>query len=134
MGSIESLVGFRIAYDIGIESGCVQCINVGCIICIHFTAFQFIFTLALTGVLLNGLSPGKQATVVLTTHSMEECEALCSRLGVMVEGTLRCIGPIQSLKSTYGQGYKLDLRLAEAASASDVLSYVQARSLGARGL
>ena len=33
MGSIESLVGFRIAYDIGIESGCVQCMNVvGCVI------------------------------------------------------------------------------------------------------
>ena len=29
MGFIESLVGFRIAYDIGIESGCDQCINVG---------------------------------------------------------------------------------------------------------
>ena len=48
---------------------------------------------------------------VLTTHSMEECEALCARLGVMVDGTLRCVGPIQALKSRYGQGYKVDLRL-----------------------
>lgn len=48
---------------------------------------------------------------VLTTHSMEECEALCGRLGVMVDGSLRCLGPIQTLKSRYGQGYKLDLRL-----------------------
>ena len=54
-------------------------------------------------------APGR--SIVLTTHSMEECEALCARLGVMVEGTLRCLGPIQTLKSTYGQGYKLDLRL-----------------------
>ena len=51
---------------------------------------------------------------VLTTHSMEECEALCGRIGVMVDGALRCLGPIQSLKSKYGQGYKLDLRLNPA--------------------
>jgi len=48
---------------------------------------------------------------VLTTHSMEECEALCGRIGVMVDGVLRCVGPLQSLKSQYGQGYKIDLRL-----------------------
>ena len=52
---------------------------------------------------------------VLTTHSMEECEALCGRLGVMVDGTLRCVGPIQSLKSRYGQGYRLELRMDAAA-------------------
>ena len=34
---------------------------------------------------------------VLTTHSMEECEALCARLGVMVDGVMRCVGPIQAL-------------------------------------
>ena len=28
-------MGFCIAYDIGIESGCVQCMNVGCIICVE---------------------------------------------------------------------------------------------------
>ena len=48
---------------------------------------------------------------ILTTHSMEECEALCGRIGVMVDGAMRCLGPIPSLKSRYGQGYKLDLRL-----------------------
>ncbi|GMF52592.1 unnamed protein product [Phytophthora lilii] len=26
----------------------------------------------------------KESTVVLTTHSMEECEALCTRVGIMV--------------------------------------------------
>ena len=42
---------------------------------------------------------------ILTTHSMEECEALCTRIGVMVDGTLRCLGPIQSLKARYGYTY-----------------------------
>ncbi len=28
----------------------------------------------------------KQSTVVLTTHSMEEAEALCTKMGIMVDG------------------------------------------------
>ena len=32
------------------------------------------------------------AAVVLTTHSMEEAEALCDRIGIFVHGKLSCIG------------------------------------------
>eukprot|EP00966_Prymnesium_polylepis_P305679 7063799-Prymnesium_polylepis.1 len=71
---------------------------------------------------------------VLTTHSMEECEALCGRIGVMVDGALRCLGPIQSLKSKYGSGYKLDLRLltevADEAAAQPLVSSLQAQFAG----
>jgi ATP-binding cassette, subfamily A (ABC1), member 3 len=44
------------------------------------------------------------ATVVLTTHSMEEAEALSSRLAIMVKGNFRCIGTPQHIKSKYGEG------------------------------
>ncbi len=30
--------------------------------------------------------------VILTTHSMEECEALCARIGILVLGELKCLG------------------------------------------
>lgn len=30
--------------------------------------------------------------MVLTTHSMEEAEALCDRLGIFVNGALNCLG------------------------------------------
>ena len=33
----------------------------------------------------------KSMSVVLTTHSMEECEALCSRIGIMVNGPINYI-------------------------------------------
>lgn len=36
---------------------------------------------------------------VLSVHSMEECEALCTRLAIMVNGRLRCLGSIQHLKN-----------------------------------
>jgi len=59
---------------------------------------------------------------------MEECEALCGRLGVMVDGTLRCVGPIQTLKSTYSQGYKLDLRFdTTKADENAILELLQSR-------
>ena len=41
---------------------------------------------------------------------MAECEALCSRVGIMVNGSFRCLGSPQQLKSTYGQGYSLKIR------------------------
>ncbi|GBN99598.1 ATP-binding cassette sub-family A member 3, partial [Araneus ventricosus] len=51
------------------------------------------------------------AAVLLTTHSMEESEALCNRLAIMVNGRFRCLGSIQQLKSKYGQGYTLTIKL-----------------------
>lgn len=48
-------------------------------------------------------------SIVLTSHSMEECEALCTRVGCMVRGRLRCLGGLQHLKSKFGSGYVLEL-------------------------
>ncbi|CAH0482415.1 unnamed protein product [Peronospora belbahrii] len=55
---------------------------------------------------------GKNSTIVLTTHSMEESEALCSRVGIMVGGRLRCLGSVQHLKSRFGDGLIFDVKLA----------------------
>ncbi|KAM8950936.1 ATP-binding cassette sub-family A member 17-like isoform 3-T4 [Lycaon pictus] len=45
--------------------------------------------------------------IVITSHSMEECEALCTRLAIMVEGQFKCLGSPQHLKSKFGSGYSL---------------------------
>ncbi|XP_048197750.1 phospholipid-transporting ATPase ABCA7 isoform X2 [Perognathus longimembris pacificus] len=50
-------------------------------------------------------------SVVLTSHSMEECEALCTRLAIMVNGQFRCLGSAQHLKSRFGSGHTLTLRV-----------------------
>jgi ABC-type multidrug transport system ATPase subunit len=49
---------------------------------------------------------GKRA-IILTTHSMEEADVLCSRIAVMTKGVLRCIGQQVRLKTLYGGGYHL---------------------------
>lgn len=61
--------------------------------------------------IVRGLVSAGQS-VLLTTHSMAECEALCSRVGIMVNGGFCCLGSPQQLKSTYGQGYRLKIRTA----------------------
>eukprot|EP00927_Polykrikos_kofoidii_P034685 TRINITY_DN29376_c0_g1_i1.p1 TRINITY_DN29376_c0_g1~~TRINITY_DN29376_c0_g1_i1.p1 ORF type:complete len:1346 (-),score=182.74 TRINITY_DN29376_c0_g1_i1:24-4061(-) len=47
--------------------------------------------------------------VVVTTHSMEEAEALCDRIAIQVKGQLRCLGTPMHIKSTYGSGYQLEI-------------------------
>ncbi len=42
---------------------------------------------------------------------MDETEALCTRIGVMVNGELKCLGSLQHLKSRYGEGYSLLVKL-----------------------
>lgn len=49
-------------------------------------------------------------SVVLLHHSMEEVEALCTRMGVMVSGRLQCLGTAQHLKDRFGGGYQVELR------------------------
>ncbi|KAG8470313.1 hypothetical protein KFE25_008734 [Diacronema lutheri] len=48
--------------------------------------------------------------IVLTSHAMEECEALCHRVAVIAGGRLRALGGLQALKSRFGHGYILELK------------------------
>ena len=59
-----------------------------------------------------------QCSVILTTHSMEEAEALCTRIGIMVNGQLRCLGTPQHLKNRFGSGVELDVKTELPSSGS----------------
>lgn len=43
---------------------------------------------------------------------MDETEALCTQVGIMVNGELKCLGSLQHLKSKYGEGYTLLVKIA----------------------
>lgn len=47
---------------------------------------------------------------------MEECEALCNRLAIMVNGQFVCVGTVQYLKQRFGQGYTVLLKLRSGVS------------------
>jgi len=53
----------------------------------------------------------KKSSVVLTSHSMEEVEALTDRLGIFVTGGFfRCMGSAQHIKEKFGTGYEIELK------------------------
>uniref|UniRef100_A0A671KWK4 ATP-binding cassette sub-family A member 2 n=1 Tax=Sinocyclocheilus anshuiensis TaxID=1608454 RepID=A0A671KWK4_9TELE len=62
-------------------------------------------------------------SVVLTSHSMEECEALCTRLGIMVNGRFKCLGSIQHLKNRFGDGYMITVRTKTTTSIKEVIRF-----------
>ncbi|KAF9939968.1 ATP-binding cassette sub- A member 2 [Modicella reniformis] len=49
----------------------------------------------------------RSSCVILTTHSMEEADALCDRIGIITNGHIQALGTSQRLKNTYGAGYKI---------------------------
>jgi ATP-binding cassette, subfamily A (ABC1), member 3 len=50
-------------------------------------------------------------SVVLTSHSMEECEALCTRIAIMVAGEFKCLGSAQHLKNKFAKGFVLSIKM-----------------------
>eukprot|EP01006_Ploeotia_vitrea_P015461 TRINITY_DN44389_c0_g1_i1.p1 TRINITY_DN44389_c0_g1~~TRINITY_DN44389_c0_g1_i1.p1 ORF type:complete len:264 (-),score=34.49 TRINITY_DN44389_c0_g1_i1:47-769(-) len=57
---------------------------------------------------IQGCMQGRCA--ILTTHSMEEADTLCGRIGIMVKGRLRCIGSSQELRQQYASSYLLEMK------------------------
>ncbi|CAF4604830.1 unnamed protein product [Rotaria socialis] len=87
----------------------------------------------------NGMDPGNRRIVwnniinakkqdkaiLLTSHSMAECDVLCSRLAIMVNGQFKCLGTPQHLKHRFGTGYYLKLRLEDESSIQIASNIVQ---------
>ena len=54
---------------------------------------------------------GRKSSVIMTTHSMDEAETLCKRMGIMVNGEFVCLGTANQIKERYGYGYEADVRI-----------------------
>ncbi|XP_008629370.1 PREDICTED: ATP-binding cassette sub-family A member 5 [Corvus brachyrhynchos] len=70
----------------------------------------------------------KERAAILTTHYMEEADAVCDRVAILVSGQLRCIGTVQHLKSKFGRGYFLEMKLRETTDVQQV-EYLQSQIL-----
>jgi len=51
---------------------------------------------------------------------MDECEALCDRMGIMVNGQFKCFGTVQHLKKKFAQGFTILTKLHLAAGVKDL--------------
>ena len=56
-------------------------------------------------------SEGANSAVVITTHAMEEAEALATKLGIMVHGKIKCFGTPNHIRDKFGQGYEIEMNL-----------------------
>uniref|UniRef100_A0A8C0E7M7 ABC transporter domain-containing protein n=1 Tax=Bubo bubo TaxID=30461 RepID=A0A8C0E7M7_BUBBB len=65
------------------------------------------------GKMIRAALKTKETGALLTTHYMEEAEAVCDRVAIMVSGKLRCIGSIQYLKNKFGKGYLLEIKVKD---------------------
>jgi ABC-type multidrug transport system ATPase subunit len=62
---------------------------------------------------------------VLTTHSMEEAEALCTKMGIMVKGGIfKCFGSAQHIRNKFGTGYVIELK-TKSVEEKDIWELVQ---------
>ncbi len=66
------------------------------------------------------------AAVVLTTHSMEEAEALCDRVGIFVDGQMRCIGTPSDLTTKFGEYILLTTSKSDSKTEEDIQQFVGA--------
>lgn len=56
----------------------------------------------------------KTSAVVLTTHSMDEAEALSTKMGIMVKGGIfKCMGSSQHIKNKFGTGYAVEVKIRQ---------------------
>ena len=53
----------------------------------------------------------KKSTIIMTTHSMEEAETLCKRIGIMVDGQFKCLATSDEIKEKYGYGFEINLQI-----------------------
>jgi ATP-binding cassette subfamily A (ABC1) protein 3 len=63
-------------------------------------------------------------TIILTTHFMEEADALADRIAIMNHGELRCCGSPMFLKNFYGSGYRLTASKTEFFSETKFLDLI----------
>ena len=71
--------------------------------------------------------PGK--CLILTTHALEEAEALCDRVGIMTFGQMRTLGTPTELRMRFDQGYKLMVAVDATDAASEARADVYVMSM-----
>jgi ABC-type multidrug transport system ATPase subunit len=85
--------------------------------------------------LVRQLAPGR--SLLLTTHSMEEADALASRAAVLADGRLLAVGSTEALRSRYCREFYVQLLLSSAPASTPtemraVTDWVRASVPGAR--
>ena len=63
-------------------------------------------------------------SVVLTSHSLVECDVLCDNIAIMVEGDILCTESPAELRQKYGSGYKINLKMGPESTEQKVNDFI----------
>ena len=55
----------------------------------------------------------KKSTIIMTTHSMEEAETLCEKIGILINGKFKCLNTCDQIKTIYGYGFEINFQINE---------------------
>jgi len=68
-----------------------------------------------------------KTSFILTSHSMDEVEKLCSRISIMVAGKFKAIGTFNYLKEKYSQGFTITIRIKNNLKLKDYIKSLKDR-------
>ncbi|KHJ83377.1 hypothetical protein OESDEN_16926 [Oesophagostomum dentatum] len=74
---------------------------------------------------LSMMRDSSESSLLLTSHSMDECEALCSRIAILQKGRMIAIGTSQQLKSRFGNSFTITMVAPRLEERDDVIKGVQ---------
>ncbi|KAK5968099.1 hypothetical protein GCK32_006847 [Trichostrongylus colubriformis] len=69
---------------------------------------------------LSMMRESSESAMMLTSHSMDECEALCSRIAILRKGRIKAVGTSQELKSKFGRHYTITMVAPDVDSRSKI--------------
>ena len=75
--------------------------------------------------ILHSSSSEKSSSIVLTTHSINQAESLCDRIGILIKGEFFCIDTPAELKKRYGRGYRAIMKCQQAGKMAQIRREVQ---------
>ncbi|KAI9218322.1 P-loop containing nucleoside triphosphate hydrolase protein [Blastocladiella britannica] len=81
--------------------------------------------------LLGRIRESGETAVVITTHSMAEADALCTRIGIVAGGRMRALGNQVALRARYGLGNSVQMQLPITAVAAEPPHELAARVMDA---
>lgn len=83
--------------------------------------------------IVGEIAAQKMSAVVLTTHSMDEAEALSTKMGIMVKGgKFKCMGSAQHIKHKFGTGFAIEIKVRTFKESE--LADIKARYVDSNGM
>ena len=64
-------------------------------------------------------------SVILTSHLMEEVQALCQRIAILSRGRLQCVGTAQALIARYGDNLECHVQVRDPATKAAVVDAIR---------